>query len=281
MNYEMDRITRRLDQLLQSDPHLAQPVAYYRALTSVLQSGQPLAPNPGRDAAALQASLEAGQPLLSSFVPNFPASPAGVFFRQVCSAIAPFQAGAEQAARALDAGRLDLPALLAMLVTGDPTGVKAAAQSAEVAPLTLRVLLEYTLRPTLRAWSGQLLTAHSLESWLWSTCPVCGSPPILAELYKSRKLRVLRCGICGSGWPFPIIKCVHCANEDPTTQGIMISDDDERTLIQTCKRCHTYLKTVITEETLPHDLLSLEDLATLDLDQGCQEKGYTRNFQSS
>ena len=48
---------------------------------------------------------------------------------------------------------------------------------------------------------------------------------------------------------------------------------------QTCKRCHTYLKTVITEETLPHDLLSLEDLATLYLDQGCQQKGYTRHIQ--
>ena len=65
----------------------------------------------------------------------------------MCATIAPFQAGAEQAAQALAAGRLDLPDLLAAQATGDPTGVEAAAESAEVAPLTLRVLLDTPCGP--------------------------------------------------------------------------------------------------------------------------------------
>jgi formate dehydrogenase maturation protein FdhE len=47
-------------------------------------------------------------------------------------------------------------------------------------------------------------------------------------------------------------------------------------LAQTCKQCRGYIKTLRAEGSIPHDLLSIEDLATLYIDQGCQQQGYTR-----
>jgi formate dehydrogenase accessory protein FdhE len=242
----------------------------------VLQAGQPLAELPELDPAESRARLAAGQPLFSGQRLIIAPAPAAVCFRAVCTAIAPFQSGALQALEALDAGRLDLPALLTSLASGSPDLVESSAASAEVAALTLRVLLEYTLRPTLRAWADLLVSDISLAVWQRPTCPLCGSAPVMAELYKARRLRLLRCGICGAAWPYPIQRCAHCSTEEPGTQGVILSDDDPRTLAQICRHCHTYLKTVITVEPLPHDLLALEDLASLYLDQGCREKGYTR-----
>jgi FdhE protein len=245
-------------------------------LTAVLQAGQPLTELPQLDPAETHARLDTGQPLFPGHELTFAPVPAADFFRKVCAAVAPYQPGVLQASQALDAGRLDLSALLAGLASGSPDLVESSAAAAEVAALTLRVLLEYSLRPTLRAWANRLVADVSLADWQRPTCPLCGSPPIMAELYKSRRLRLLRCGICGAAWPYPIQRCAHCATEEPGTQGVILSDDDPRTLAQICRHCHTYLKTVITEDPLPHDLLALEDLASLYLDQGCREKGYTR-----
>ena len=61
----MDPISRRLDELLKSDPHLAQPVAYYRALAILLRDGEPLATLTGQDQSTLQANMAAGQAMLA------------------------------------------------------------------------------------------------------------------------------------------------------------------------------------------------------------------------
>jgi hypothetical protein len=273
---QLDLITLRLDELLRTDPHLAQPVAYFRALSTVLQSGQPLAPLPVSKN-AFTARLATGQPLLYRPEPVIEILPSIAFFRQVCQVIAAFQPGASQVIAALDEGRLDVPTLLAEIAAGVPDQIETAAEFAEVSPLTLRMLLEYTLRPTLRAWAAQLLENLNLEDWQRSTCPVCGSLAFLGELHKTKRLRLLRCGVCGTAWPYPILQCVYCANQDPTSQGLLSADEeDEHTFAQFCKRCQVYIKTILTESPIPADLLALEDLATLYLDQGCQDKGYTR-----
>jgi FdhE protein len=194
----------------------------------------------------------------------------------VCRMLQPYQAGAEAAAAALDAGHLDLVTLLENLLISPSGEPVSATEAGDTDPLILRVLLEYTLRPTLRAWSRQLAQGVALENWQRGTCPICGTLPLLAELHKSTRQRLLRCAFCGAAWPYPIRKCVHCANEDPQTQALIANHDDERLFVQTCKRCKVYLKSVFTEEPLPHDLLSLEDLASLYLDQGCQKSGYLR-----
>jgi hypothetical protein len=272
---EFENITRRLDELLRSDPHLAQPVAYYRALAGLLGSGPLLAPLP-LDAATARARLAAGQYLLAGSQPAFERATAEAFFRRVCAMLQHFQTGSEAAAAALDAGRIDLVNLLETLLASPGGELEAGPPEGQDDLLTLRVLVEYTLRPTLRAWTRQLARLAPLETWQRPTCPACGSLPLLAELHKSQHLRLLRCAFCGCAWPYPIRKCVHCANEDPQTQALIANRDDERLFVQTCKRCGTYLKSIFTEEELPHDLLSLEDLASLYLDEGCQKSGYLR-----
>jgi FdhE protein len=273
---EIERIHRRLNELQRSDPHLSRPITYYRSLSALLSTAQPLAPLPVETRRAAPARVAAGQPMLGMEPADFNRHASEFFFRQVCEMLEEFQTGTQQAIAALTAGRLDVPHLMNCLLIGPLDALEAAGEAAEVGSLTLRVALEYCLRPTLRAWSLQLLDVVSLAGWQRPTCPVCNTPPFLVEFYKSRKLRRLRCGFCGAGWSFPIKKCVHCGNEDPDSQALIADNDDPRMFAQTCKRCKTYIKSVFTEEALPHDLLSLEDLATLYLDQGCQSRGYQR-----
>lgn len=272
---EMDRINHRLAEIQQSDPQLAQPVAYFRTLAQLLQDGPLLAALPVSPGTA-RACLEAGQLLLAGAAPVFERAAAETYFRQVCQMLQPFQTGSESALAALDEQRIDIPALLETLLASPGGELDDGTAPDPGAALTLRVLLEYTLRPTLRAWSRQLAGLVDLHSWQRPLCPVCGSLPLLAEVHPGSHLRQLRCAFCGSAWPYPITQCVHCANPDPHSQALIANLDDERLFVQVCKRCHVYIKSILTEEALPHDLLSLEDLASFYLDEGCQKQGYLR-----
>ncbi len=272
---EIEQIHHRLDEIQQSDPHLAQPVAYFRALADLLATGPLLAPLPVSSAAA-HARLEVGQLLLTDDPPAFDRAATETFFRQVCRVLQPFQTGSEAAIADLDAGRIELIPLLETLLASPTSDLESPASTSQAGSLTLRVLLEYTLRPTLRAWARQLARLAPLEIWQRPICPVCGAPPLLAEVHKADHHRLLRCAFCGSAWPYPLTQCVHCANDAPQSQALIANLDDERLFIQTCKRCNVYIKSFFTEAPLPHDLLALEDLASFYLDEGCQKKGYLR-----
>jgi len=271
-----DRINRRLDELQASEPRLSQVAGYYRALAGLFHGALPLSEPKVESLAQRQATLGGGQSLLPQVKIVFAPEPARQFFGQVARLVSTFQPGAAQVLAALDDHRLDPLPPLADLAHGDPLEVEALCESAGVAPLTLRVLLEYSLRPTLRAWATGLLQGLDLSGWQKPACPVCGNLPLLAEWDPAARRRSLRCAICGAGWPFPVTRCPGCGNSDPTSQGMLSFDGDERTFAQTCRVCQVCVKTIVTSEPIPHDLLSLEDLLSVDLDQGCQERGYRR-----
>lgn len=266
----------RLEELERTRPELAGPLAYYRRLIPRLHAGQPLAPLPDLLPAAALERLRLGQPLLEGFQPVFNPGASKSFFLEICRTVAEFQPAATEAISATNAGHLQIAVLLAGLICGDLGMIEHAANEAEVAPLTLRMLLEYTLRPTLRSWQESLLAGADLAVWQRPNCPVCGSQPLLAEWHKTQHLRLLRCSLCGCGWPFPLRKCARCGSEDPASQGILSGEPDDPWLAQTCKLCRGYIKTIRVEGSMPHDLMALEDLITFDLDQGCQARGYSR-----
>ena len=54
------------------------------------------------------------------------------------------------------------------------------------------------------------------------------------------------------------------------------SEPQSKDRVDTCERCHGYLKSVATFHSVPTPQLAAEDAATVHLDLGARERGYTR-----
>jgi FdhE protein len=64
----------------------------------------------------------------------------------------------------------------------------------------LAFLVRASVRPSLEAQREQLQDSLSLEAWLRGQCPLCGSPPQMAQLQEEEGKRYLRCSFCGCQW---------------------------------------------------------------------------------
>ena len=237
-----DPLRARLRSLAAGAPELADAVAVYReVLPRVRDAGyrvEPLAVT--RDAA--EARLGRGEPLLSEPLPEF---------------------DAPAAARLLS----DLEAAL------------AARGTAGSAPAGfLRALSGYSLRPAFRRWGADAMAIFpDGPRWEKGECWVCGDPALLAELRGPVQARHLRCGRCAASWGYPRLSCVHCGNEDPARRAVLLPEGGPGTSrIETCDDCCGYLKTIVTHDPIPADLLSVVDLETVPLDLFIRARGYER-----
>lgn len=172
---------------------------------------------------------------------------------------------------------LDLPAVWAALAMGDWGRLEFAATSLQLDPELLRLLVHNSLKPALRVWARGLKGVVDLDHWQRGQCPLCGSPPLLAEIQGKEGERRLRCGACGADWNYPRLKCAFCASQDYKSLGyISVEGEEEKYRLQTCDQCRGYLKVVVTFDPTPVDLLPVEDLATLHLDLIANEREYLR-----
>ncbi|MGH2522203.1 MAG: formate dehydrogenase accessory protein FdhE [Anaerolineales bacterium] len=187
---------------------------------------------------------------------------------------------ARQIRRAVERNELDLAAVWEALAGGDWRRMELTAVSLQLDAGLLRALAQYSLRPALRAWAQALRGQVDLERWLRGgrgPCPMCGSPPTLAEIQGKEGARRLRCGLCGADWSFPRLRCAFCGNQDYKSLGyISVEGEEEKYRLQTCDACRGYLKIVVTYEPTPVDLLPVEDLATLHLDLIANEREFMR-----
>jgi FdhE protein len=193
---------------------------------------------------------------------------------------------------------VDLAPVLQAALDGDRSATLSAAVAANVDPEALAQLVDLALQPVLweaRAQIAALVDPETLDAWYRGFCPVCGSWPVLSELVGSERRRVLRCGRCGSGWPWIVLLCPYCGNDDHRTLGTLheAADDDagsggaaasgtgERAAapaarVDTCERCHGYLKGIAAFASYPAVRLAAEDVATLHLDIAARAAGYRR-----
>ena len=132
-------------------------------------------------------------------------------------------------------------------------------------------------------------TLTDVDRWDRGYCPVCGSWPALAELVGAEKRRVLRCGRCGTSWSWLVLLCPYCGNDDHRSLGTLTEDaipssagsatsgeSRSKDRVDVCERCHGYVKSVATFHSVPTPRLAAEDAATVHLDVGAREAGYTR-----
>jgi formate dehydrogenase accessory protein FdhE len=186
-------------------------------------------------------------------------------------------AAARQIRQAVERQELDLTIVWQALAFGDGERVESASSALHLDTGLFWLLAQNSLKPAFRVWAKGLAGLAGLDGWRHGECPLCGSPPALAELQGKEGARRLRCVLCGADWSYPRLQCAFCGNHDYRLLGtISIEGEEGKYWVQTCEACRGYLKVVVTFDPTPVDLLPVEDLATLHLDLVATERGYAR-----
>jgi FdhE protein len=312
INPQTAAITERLNILAEQKPELAEPIAFYRVALPLLREAQAAVEPFTLPATTAQQKVAAGIPLLLG--EDLPLDPAATrsLFLQLCRIVEEtglpavskkggwslFSRGkpdsaklleqahngneaalrstaAAQIRRAVEQKRLDLLSVWSALAAGDTRSIDLAGRELQLDAELLRVLAQNSLKPAFRAWAYNLKSLADPAHWRRGSCPVCGSPPALAEIQGKEGARHLRCLLCGADWYYPRLQCAFCDNKDYKSLGyITVEGETQKYSVQTCEVCQGYIKVIVTFEPTPVDLLPIEDLATLHLDLIAVERGY-------
>jgi FdhE protein len=191
-------------------------------------------------------------------------------------------AAAAQLRRAVEQNHLDLPVVWSALAGGDTQTLEHMARDLKLEAELLRLIAQNSLKPALRVWAQGLKRQVDLDEWRRGQCPMCGSPPALAEIQGKEGARHLRCTLCGADWSYPRLQCVFCRNRNHQQLGYLnVEGEAEKYSLQLCDLCRGYIKVIVTFEPTPVDLLAVEDLATLHLDMIAVERQYGKGTHST
>ncbi len=172
--------------------------------------------------------------------------------------------------------RLDLDSVADAALAGAWEAAAELSPSLDMDEFLVVTLLDYAVRPALRAGRERVESLIRAATWELPSCPGCGAPPLLGELRADGE-RVLRCGRCAAQWSFSRLACVWCGETDHHRLSYLHRDGEaEFRRADVCESCRHYLKSIATLAPLtPHALLT-EDLATAALDLVAIERGYVR-----
>jgi FdhE protein len=196
---------------------------------------------------------------------------------------------AQRTAEQLEAKPPDVAPLLEDALNGSADAIGRVASAEGYDPTAFAQLVELALQPVLWEASARCAALTDVDRWDRGYCPVCGAWPALAELVGAEKRRVLRCGRCGTAWSWLILLCPYCGNDDHRTLGTLVPEDvragsasptsaepHSKDRVDVCGRCHGYVKAVATFTSVPAPRLAAEDAATVHLDIGARDAGYSR-----
>jgi FdhE protein len=132
-------------------------------------------------------------------------------------------------------------------------------------------LLSRYLSPVIGAFSEW----RQEERWLRHYCPVCGSPPAMAQLIGADpgRLRLLTCGCCGSRWRYRRTGCPFCRNEDDHRLAVVAVENQGGLRIDYCEQCRGYLKTY---DGQGNEMVLLADWTSIQLDIIALDRGLKR-----
>jgi FdhE protein len=175
---------------------------------------------------------------------------------------------------AAKAGELDLSALLSKHY--DEPHLRHEAERCGLDKGILAFLVQASVKPFVTAQMEQLRDALDLEGWLQGECPLCGSPPQMAQLRDEEGKRYLQCSFCGCQWRWERIACPSCNNKDLNSLHYLYTEEEEAYRVDCCDQCKGYIKTVDSRKLDYEPYLDLEDIVTIHLDILAMEKGYHR-----
>ncbi len=107
------------------------------------------------------------------------------------------------------------------------------------------------------------------------TCPRCGWPPqvsVVRDERDARGRRLLVCALCGTGWPYPRVRCPSCGESKPDQLVYHSSEQLPHLRIEECKTCGAYVKAI----DLRRDGAAVplvDDIASVELDLWADQRG--------
>ncbi len=282
--YERERLhreaERRWRQLGNAYPELADTIAFGRGLVALYIDDLPAPATLDMTVERARQKLEAGLPLLADEAFDVDLPGLRHFFFRLCTWAGRQPAlatGGQRLERALLDAELRVEDLFDAALAGDDAALDAVAAQLEVPAPLVRTLAGYAVVAALLSTTrslANLLTAVN-HRWERSDCPVCGGPPLLAELLGDRTDRWLRCSVCGTGWHFPPDRCIHCGTAE-TTQRETLAVGDQRmpNRLELCHHCRGYLKLATVPSPTPPEFLTIIDTAFMALEEAAREQGY-------
>ena len=303
MEQEIQEIDRRLESLSLEKPGLGEAAALYRQILPILRKAQARANPFLLDKRTALKKLEDGLPVLVGEELPFSQAADLNLLLDLCQAVESLpeavpEAGSARAPGVLPGasqsraqevqkirsacqqGWIQLTPIFQAALLRDTQPLRAAAEELGLDLPLFSFLVLSCLKPSLQAWAASLASRANeidLSGWKRGKCPFCGDIPLLGELQGLQRSCHLRCGRCGADWPFNRLQCAFCETTDYQVLGFLrLGEKPERTLIQTCEACHSYLKTIVTFEPTHPGMLPVEDLATIPLDLIAIQHGYYR-----
>jgi FdhE protein len=128
--------------------------------------------------------------------------------------------------------------------------------------------------PLLHACNRRWASSIS-ESWLEGYCPVCAAWPAFAEVRGIERSRYFRCGRCGGAWHARALWCPYCDTNDHDNF-VALVPENANAVIDGCRHCLGYVKTLTRLQGCPPDTVMVEDLASVELDVAALQHGYQR-----
>jgi FdhE protein len=113
------------------------------------------------------------------------------------------------------------------------------------------------------------------ERWLRHYCPICGSPPAMAQLIgvDPGSLRLLVCGCCGNRWRYRRTGCPFCRTDDDHRLAAIAVEGLGGLRIDYCEQCRGYLKTYQGQGS---EAVYLADWTSIQLDMIALDRGLKR-----
>ncbi|HRV79653.1 MAG TPA: formate dehydrogenase accessory protein FdhE, partial [Thauera sp.] len=162
----------------------------------------------------------------------------------------------------------DLDKLGEKLLNGEPEG----ADMVRLPYVAAAMQVVFTaLASKLDADALPLMEAHS-------TCPVCGSHPVVSVIRSdgpTAGLRYVHCTLCNTEWHVPHATCVSCGDRDKITLH-EIDGDDGIARAESCGSCESYTKLIVQPKNVRVDPIA-DDLASVALDMLVDDAGFVRS----
>ncbi|MDA8099643.1 MAG: formate dehydrogenase accessory protein FdhE [Nitrospiraceae bacterium] len=273
-----DQISKRLEQIARDVPALADTARLFAAILPILHDETVPAPTLPFTQEEISAQMEKG-PLMDGLHLEIDAERAADLLLRLAEAAE--QAGARVSSDTIrqlfeqEPGREKSRVFRSLLSDEEREESCAARRDMDIE--ICRFLAQAAMKPQLRSWSRHLAAGMSGRRWERGTCFVCGSASVIAELQGNSQEKHLRCGLCGADWRVDRLSCSSCGNDDHRSLRTFLKDNDPaKPRIEACDLCRTYVKVIPAFSPAPVDLLTVEDLATLDLDAAARKQGYHR-----
>jgi hypothetical protein len=220
------------------------------------------------------------------------AIPAGLkdILLPLCTALAECGAGesALHIRNAIATNGIDADSLLSVSLARNQKAIRTSALHMGFSPDLVWLIgelgsapLAHHLSAGLEKGSGSLFREPTTKKapgaffdWDRGYCPLCGSWPTFIEAHDDA--HVLRCSYCALGWSLQSHRCVYCGNSGDDFVAAAPDVHQPQRRVELCGQCSGYTKVIDVPQPTLFPLLAIEDLATMNLDQGAMNRGYRR-----